>query len=104
MEGLPARFMHVKDELYHGMRGPLTGMHIIATAFSDKKSGGTGTNEPMVWTVPFGKGKVFVTLLGHDVPATIAPSSAVLISRGLEWAATGKVTLPVPKELAAEVK
>ena len=104
MEGLPAKFMHVKDELYHGMRGPLTGMHILATAFSDKKTGGTGTNEPMVWTVPFGKGKVFVTLLGHDVPATTASSSAVLISRGLEWVATGKVTLPVPKDLGAEVK
>jgi type 1 glutamine amidotransferase len=100
MEGLPAKFMHVKDELYHGMRGPLTGMHIIATAFSDKKTGGTGTNEPMVWTVPFGKGKVFVTLLGHDVAATTAPSSAVLLGRGLEWVATGKVTLSVPKELA----
>jgi type 1 glutamine amidotransferase len=98
MDGLPTKFMHVKDELYHGMRGPLTGMHILATAFSDKKMGGTGTNEPMVWTVPVGKGKVFVTLLGHDVPATIAPSSAVLISRGLEWVATGKVTQPVPGE------
>jgi type 1 glutamine amidotransferase len=104
MEGLPAKFMHVKDELYHGMRGPLTGMHILATAFSDKKSGGTDTNEPMVWTVPVGKGKVLVTLLGHDVAATTAPSSAVILNRGLEWVATGKVTLSVPKELAAEVK
>jgi len=102
MEGLPAKFMHVKDELYHGMRGPLTGMHILATAFSDNKSGGTGTNEPMVWTVPVGKGKVFVTLLGHDVAATTAPGSAVLISRGLEWAATGKVTLSVPEGLETE--
>lgn len=99
MEGLPAKFMHVKDELYHGMRGPLTGMHILATAFSEKTTGGTGTNEPMVWTVPAGKGRVFVTLLGHDVAATTAPSSAVLISRGLEWAATGKVTLAAPKDL-----
>jgi len=47
---------------------------------------------------------VFVTLLGHDVPATIAPSSAVLISRGLEWAATGKVTLSVPEGLGSETK
>jgi len=104
MEGLPAKFMHVKDELYHGMRGPLTGMHILATALSDKTTGGTGTNEPMVWTVPFGKGRVFVSLLGHDVAATTAPSSAVLLSRGLEWAATGKVTPSVPKELAGETK
>jgi len=39
--------------------------------------------------------------LGHDATATIAPSAAVVLARGAEWAATGKVTLPVPKGLSA---
>ena len=103
-KGLPAKFMHVKDELWQGMRGPLKGIHILATAFADEKFKGTGTNEPLVWTVPYGKGRVFVTVLGHDVAAATAPSSAVFIARGLEWAATGKVTLPAPKNLSAEAK
>ena len=104
MKGLPGKWTHVKDELYHGMRGPAKDVHILATAFSDKKTRGTGTNEPMVWTVPAGKGRVFVSLLGHDVPATTAPGATAVLTRGVEWAATGKVTLPVPKELAASSK
>jgi len=103
-KGLPVKFMHARDELWHGMRGPLKGVHILATGFSDKKLRGTGTNEPLVWTVPYGKGRVFVTVLGHDVGAATAASSAVFIARGLEWAATGKVTLSVPKDLSAKVK
>lgn len=102
MKGLPAKWTHVKDELYHGMRGPAKNVHILATAFSDKKTRGTGTNEPMVWTVSAGKGRVFVSLLGHDVPATTAPGAVAVLTRGVEWAATGKVTLPVPKKLTAK--
>jgi len=103
-KGLPVKFMHVADELWQGLRGPLKGMHILATAFADKKHRGTGTNEPLVWTVPYGKGRVFVTVLGHDVASATAPGSAVFITRGLEWAASGKVTLPVPRELPAGSK
>ena len=94
--GLPAKFMHVKDELYQGMRGPLKNMHVLATGYADPQFKGTGAHEPLVWTVTYGQGRVFVTVLGHDVPATTAPSSAVLLGRGLQWAATGKVSLPVP--------
>jgi type 1 glutamine amidotransferase len=104
MKGMPAKWQHVKDELYHGMRGPAKDVHILATAFSDKETRGTGTNEPMVWTVPYGKGRVFVSVPGHSVPATVTPGAAALLARGAEWAATGKVTLPVPKELAAPAK
>ena len=94
--GLPAKWTHVKDELYHGMRGPAKDIHILATSFSDKKGRGTGTNEPMAWTVPAGKGRVFVTLLGHDVTALSAPGAAALLARGVEWAATGTVAVAAP--------
>lgn len=94
--GLPEKWMHITDELYHGQRGPAQKMHILATAFSSKEGGGTGTNEPIAWTIPYGKGRVFVSLLGHHVEETNAPDTAILLARGCEWAATGEVTLPAP--------
>ena len=101
MKGLPAKWAHVTDELYHGMRGPCENMTILATAFSAKDKGGTGGHEPMAWTVSYGKGRVFVSLLGHDAKNLAAPDSEALITRGCEWAATGEVTLPAPESFAA---
>jgi type 1 glutamine amidotransferase len=103
MKGLPEKWPHVSDELYGSLRGPAKNIHILCTAFSvkddDKQKAGTGMHEPMAWTVPFGKGRVFVTVLGHAVPETTAPDSAILLERGAEWAATGQVTIPAPADL-----
>jgi type 1 glutamine amidotransferase len=96
MKGMPAKWTHPKDELYHGMRGPAQNMTILATAFSAKEKRGTGGHEPMAWTVPYGKGRVFVTLLGHDATPLTEPVAVALLCRGTEWAATGAVTLPAP--------
>ncbi|MBM4039094.1 MAG: ThuA domain-containing protein [Planctomycetes bacterium] len=101
MKGVPEKWTHVKDELYHGMRGPCENMAILATAFSAKETKGTGMHEPMVWTVAYGKARVFVSVLGHDVSSTAVPDTATLLVRGTEWAATGQVTIPVPAEFNA---
>jgi len=102
-QGLPEKLMHVKDELYQGQRGPGENMDILLTAFASPEFKGSGTNEPMVFTVAYGKGRVFVNLLGHDEKSTVAdPACAILMLRGTEWAATGKVTIPVPANLAAD--
>ncbi len=105
-KGMPAEWAHPQDELYHGQRGPAMNMHILATAFSAKESGGTGEHEPMVWWIPSGKGRVVTTLLGHvgggQDPATWPMRCAgfqAILTRGTEWAATGEVTIPLPKEL-----
>jgi type 1 glutamine amidotransferase len=102
MKGLPREWMHARDELYHGQRGPARDMHILASAFSDKEKGGTGTNEPMVWVIPYGKGRVFTCVLGHamgdDITALRCVGFRTLMLRGTEWAATGQVTLPVPAD------
>jgi type 1 glutamine amidotransferase len=102
-KGMPEKFDHVKDELYAGQRGPAENMHFLAVAWSAKEEPkrGTGMFEPMAWTIPFGKGRCFTTLLGHDGPATSDPASAALLTRGTEWAATGEVTIPLPKDLVA---
>ena len=101
MKGVPEKWLHVKDELYGGMRGPCENMTILATAFSSKEGKGTGMHEPMVWTVAYGKARVFVSVLGHDVSCTAVPDTATLLCRGAEWAATGQVTIPVPADFNA---
>ncbi len=96
MKGLPAEWMHTADELYHGQRGPALEMQIIATAFSDKKTGGTDAHEPMIWWIPYGKGKVFTTVMGHAELSMQCVGFQTVIDRGSEWVATGKVSSPVP--------
>ena len=98
VKDMPVEWKHASDELYHGMRGPIENVHLIATAYSDKKSGGTGDNEPMIWTVSYGKGRVFHTPMGHDLESMRCVGFITTLLRGTEWAATGQVTLPIPKE------
>jgi uncharacterized protein len=95
MRGLPKTWMHQGDELYSRMRGP-GGMTVLATAYSDPENRGTGVDEPMVMVSSFGKGRVFHTTWGHDVYAMSSTDAVVLFQRGVEWAATGKVTQVVP--------
>ncbi len=64
-KGLPLHWLHAKDELYDRLRGPGANMKILATAYADKKQGGTGRHEPMVMTIDYGKGRVFHTPMGH---------------------------------------
>ena len=69
---------------------------MLATAFSEKKTGGTGEHEPMIWTVSYGKGRVFHTPMGHDLEAMRCVGFIATLQRGTEWAATGEVTIPIP--------
>ena len=102
MKGMPAEWTHAKDELYHGQRGPAENMHILATAYSSSEFKGTGTNEPMIWVIPYGKGRVFTTVMGHVFPNQTEAIRCVgfqtVVARGSEWAATGKVTVPIPSD------
>lgn len=97
-QGIPLRWMHNHDELYHGQRGPAKDLHILLTAYSDPKNGGTGKNEPIVWWVPFGQGKVVVNLMGHVPPidSMRCVGFKVLLDRACEWLATGKCVTPIP--------
>ncbi len=97
VKGMPTEWLHANDELYHGQRGPAADMHLIATAFSDKTKGGTGAHEPMIWWIPYGKGRVFTTLMGHGDYSMKCVGFQSVVARGSEWSATGKVTLPIPE-------
>ena len=88
------------DELYHRMAHmsdePL---NVAAQAFSAKEQQGTGTLEPvLVWT-QMGKGRGINTPLGHDAMALRNPAVGTLLVRAAEWAATGNVTIPIPKDI-----
>lgn len=102
MAGLPTEWMHAKDELYDRLRGPAHNLTVLATAFSDKAQNGTGRNEPLLMVLPFGKGRIFHTALGHnngpDLTSQKCVGFIVTLQRGTEWAATGQVTQPVPSD------
>lgn len=104
VKGLPAEWLHTKDELYHGQRGPAADMHLIATAFSDSAKGGTGAHEPMIWWIPYGKGRVFTTVMGHDTYSMKCVGFQSVVARGSEWSATGQVTLPIPENFPTAEK
>ena len=95
MKGLPPVWMHQGDELYSKLRGP-GHMTVLATGYSDPANHGTGFDEPLLMVSHFGKGRVFHTAIGHDVMALSSVDGVVTFQRGVEWAATGKVTQPVP--------
>lgn len=111
-KGMKKSFPQPSDELYANLKWQPQGtFHVLATAWDDhalyqgkarQPIPGPGLDHPMLWTVEYGKGRVFVTALGHDAPAVSTPAFIGTFNRGTEWAATGKVTIPIPPELRAE--
>lgn len=87
------------DELYH----KLVHMHnvplqILAQAYSDPETGGTGNYEPMMVITQYGKGKIFHQVLGHiwkgqeKMLAFESNGFQQTLIRGGEWVATGSVS------------
>ena len=105
-KGMPAACMHAGDELYANLRGPGMNMTVLGTAYSDPANSGTGKDEPILMALSYGKGRVFHTTMGHDIPALSCVGFMVTLQRGTEWAATGKVTQKVPADFptATEVR
>lgn len=95
-KGLPPTFL-VDDELYHRI-DLKPNAHVLATAFDDPVGGRSSTSkdEPMIWTVPFGKGRVVMTTLGHDLLAMTQPGFIQLFTRSAEWAGSGTVAASAP--------
>jgi hypothetical protein len=104
-KGLPRKWMHPHEQLTHGQHGPARNMTVLSYAWSkDAKE-----NEPMDWVIPYGKGRVYTTMLGHlwkDGPDTAmrCVGFQTILIRGCEWTATGRVRYPVPKDFPTERK
>ncbi|MGD0497994.1 MAG: ThuA domain-containing protein [Bryobacteraceae bacterium] len=89
--GLPPEFM-ANDELYRKL-DLKPSAHVLADAYDDPAQGGTGRREPQIWTTPYGRGRVFFTTLGHDAESWYQNGMINAFARGVEWAASGNVTL-----------
>ena len=87
--GLDAAFQ-ANDELYHRL-DLKPAAHVLAVAYDDPAIGGTGRDEPIVWTNAFGAGRTLHITLGHDLSALQQSGLATAFARGVEWAATGSV-------------
>ncbi|MHC4405265.1 MAG: ThuA domain-containing protein [Planctomycetota bacterium] len=98
-KGLPEKLAHCEDELYGWLRGPAKNLTVLATAFAPKAKGGSDEHEPLLFTVGYGKGRVFQNALGHTPEQLRSVAFIVPFQRGAEWAATGKVTQKLPDDL-----
>jgi hypothetical protein len=102
--GMPPRWLHTQDECYERLRGPAESMTILATAYSSPDYKGTGRHEPMLMVIDYGKGRVFHTALGHEDYSFEGVGFITTLLRGTEWAATGRVTIPIPPDFPSETE
>lgn len=92
-QGLPEKWMHPSEQLTHGQHGPAKGLTVLTYAYSKDSR----ENEVLDWVSRYGKGRVYTTMLGHtwkneENPNLQDPVFRLLLARGVEWVATGKVT------------
>ncbi len=73
------------DELYSKLQGDEK-IDVLVSAYSDFSK----TEEPLIFTRPYGKGRSVHNAFGHDFKAIKNPTMQKLICRSVEWAATGK--------------
>lgn len=107
-KGLPIKWLHAQDELYDQMRGKGIVKDVLFWGYSDPVTKGSGRNELAIFTVDYGKARIFHTTLGHagnsldDNIAMQCTGFQVTLLRGAEWAATGQVTQPTPDDFPTE--
>lgn len=95
-KGLPTKWLTAKDECYARLRGPAEKMTILATGQDQTKK--SSRHEPILMVIDYGKGRIFHTTLGHDDYSFECVGFITTFTRGTEWAASGKVTIEVPKD------
>ena len=78
--GLPRR-IHFIDEPYWPMIGDPGRIEVLAAVNIE------GRDEPMIWTLQKGKGRIFASILGHYTWTHEDPFFRVMALRGLAWAA-----------------
>lgn len=79
------------DEYWQNAQVP-AGALPLATVTPKPEFGGSGKPEPIAFATGFGGGRGFTLLLGHNAKAMESAGFKILLQRGTEWAATGKVS------------
>jgi type 1 glutamine amidotransferase len=102
---MPRVWMHPSEQLTHGQHGPAEGLTILTYASSPVSH----ANEPMDWVRRYGRGRVYTTMQGHTWAGEPSPNLdcvgfQTLFARGVEWAATGRVTIPIPPDFPGPEK
>ena len=57
---------------------------------------GINTDQPLAWINEYGAGRCFTITIGHDIDTFRRIEFISMFPRGVEWAATGEVTLQGP--------
>ena len=100
-QGMPGAWMHAKELLDLGFRGPAENLTVLNYTYSIISE----QNEPIDWTVQYGNGRVYANSLGHVMindTAMLCIGYQTMIIRGTEWAATGAVTYPIPENFPTD--
>lgn len=92
--GLPPFWTH--DEYWENLVVQ-PGATALANVRTNAKYNSRGGPAPILFARDYGKGRALCLLLGHDVLAMRNPGFRTLFKRGVEWAATGTVTIPADK-------
>jgi hypothetical protein len=122
-EGLPAEWAVVNDDVLTGARMDPSAT-VLLTVFDDaetyRQAGwpnahtpvdipaggiddlpGMDTDQPLAWANVWGAGRSVSIVLGHDWDTFRKVPFMTLLVRGVEWAATGEVTLGPPERTGA---
>jgi type 1 glutamine amidotransferase len=97
-KGMPERWLTAKDECYALLRGPAENLTILATGKDMSGKAPTDRHEPLLMVIDYGQGRIFHTTLGHDDYSIEGVDFIITFTRGVEWAATGRVTQAVPDD------
>jgi hypothetical protein len=122
-EGLDAEWAVVNDDVLTGARMDPSA-RVLLTVFDDvetyRRAGwpnphtpvvippggleelnGMDTDQPLAWVNEWGAGRSFCVTLGHDWDTFRKLPFMTLLVRGVEWAATGEITLGPPERTGA---
>jgi len=78
--------LHLVDESYWQLRGDPARIQVVATAVED------GAARPLLWTREQGKGRVFVSILGHYTWTFDDPIFRLILLRAMAWVAREDVS------------
>lgn len=98
-KAFPKQWLHAQDELYDHMRGPGNIKKVLYSAYADPELGGSGHEEPLVFTVDYGKARIMHIMIGHAGPTTAinpamdCPGFKTLLLRSAQWCARRKPTV-----------